>query len=114
MSETIEGGVKIERLSPGDGATFPKVGDRVTIHYNGTLENGQKFDSSYDRNAPFQCVIGVGQVIKGWDCGIPKLSVGEKARLIIPGPYAYGDRGFPGIIPPNATLVFDVQLIKIN
>lgn len=78
MSEVIEGNVKIDRISPGDGATFPKTGDLVTIHYTGTLENGQKFDSSVDRGSPFQCNIGVGQVIKGWDVGIPKLSVGEK------------------------------------
>ncbi|GAX70012.1 peptidylprolyl isomerase [Saccharomyces cerevisiae] len=73
-----------------------------------------KFDSSIDRGSPFQCNIGVGQVIKGWDVGIPKLSVGEKARLTIPGPYAYGPRGFPGLIPPNSTLVFDVELLKVN
>lgn len=114
MSEVIEGNVKIDRISPGDGATFPKTGDLVTIHYTGTLENGQKFDSSVDRGSPFQCNIGVGQVIKGWDVGIPKLSVGEKARLTIPGPYAYGPRGFPGLIPPNSTLVFDVELLKVN
>lgn len=114
MSEVIEGNVKIDRLSPGDGKTFPKVGDLVTIHYTGTLENGQKFDSSLDRGSPFQCNIGVGQVIRGWDVAIPKLSVGEKARLTIPGPYAYGNRGFPGLIPPNATLIFDVELLKVN
>ena len=114
MSEVIEGNVKIDRISPGDGATFPKTGDLVTIHYTGTLENGQKFDSSVDRGSPFQCNIGVGQVIKGWDVGIPKLSVGEKSRLTIPGPYAYGPRGFPGLIPPNSTLVFDVELLKVN
>lgn len=114
MSEIVDGNVRIDRVSPGDGATFPKAGDLVTIHYTGTLENGQKFDSSVDRGSPFQCNIGVGQVIKGWDVGIPRLSVGEKARLTIPGSYAYGPRGFPGLIPPNATLVFDVELLKVN
>ncbi|KAK5781722.1 peptidylprolyl isomerase FPR1 PWA37_004621 [Arxiozyma heterogenica] len=114
MSEIIEGNVKIDRLSPGDGVTFPKVGDLVTIHYTGTLENGSKFDSSLDRGSPFQCNIGVGQVIRGWDVAIPKLSVGEKARITIPGAYAYGERGFPGLIPPMATLVFDVELLKVN
>ncbi|ODQ82642.1 hypothetical protein BABINDRAFT_30431, partial [Babjeviella inositovora NRRL Y-12698] len=99
---------------PGDGKTFPAVGDKVTIHYVGTLENGKKFDSSRDRGKPFQCHIGVGQVIKGWDQEIPKLSVGEKAVLKIPGPLAYGDRGFPGLIPPNATLVFEVELLGVN
>lgn len=106
--------LKIERIAPGDGVNFPKIGDKVTIHYTGTLENGKKFDSSRDRGSPFQCVIGVGQVIKGWDEGIPQLSVGEKAILTIPGHKAYGDRGFPGLIPPNATLIFDVELLKIN
>ncbi|AET40747.1 peptidylprolyl isomerase FPR1 Ecym_6372 [Eremothecium cymbalariae DBVPG len=114
MSEVIEGGVVIERLTPGDGKSFPKAGDLVTIHYTGTLENGTKFDSSVDRGHPFQCNVGVGHVIKGWDAAIPKLSVGEKARLRIPGPYAYGSRGFPGLIPPDATLIFDVELLKIN
>lgn len=106
--------LKIERTQAGDGTNFPSVGDKVTIHYTGTLENGKKFDSSRDRGSPFQCVIGVGQVIKGWDEGIPQLSIGEKAVLTIPGHKAYGDRGFPGLIPPNATLIFDVELLKIN
>lgn len=105
---------QIEILQEGDGKTFPKVGDTVTIHYTGTLENGKKFDSSRDRGKPFQCSIGVGQVIKGWDTGIPKLSVGTQAKLTIPGHEAYGPRGFPGLIPPNATLVFDVELLGVN
>lgn len=106
--------VNIERISPGDGKTFPVAGDLVTIHYVGTLENGKKFDSSRDRGKPFQTYIGVGQVIKGWDEAIPQLSVGETARLTIPGPLAYGNRGFPGLIPPNATLIFEVQLLGVN
>lgn len=115
MSEVIENGnVKIERLAAGDGKTFPQVGQKVSIHYTGTLEDGKKFDSSYDRNAPFSCIIGVGQVIKGWDTGIPKLSVGEKAKLTITGDYAYGPRGFPGVIPPNATLIFEVHLLGVD
>lgn len=105
---------QIEVLQEGDGKTFPKAGDLVTIHYTGTLENGKKFDSSRDRGKPFQCTIGVGQVIVGWDTGIPKLSVGTRAKLTIPGHEAYGPRGFPGLIPPNATLLFDVELIKVN
>ncbi len=75
------------------------------MHYVGTLENGQKFDSSRDRGAPFQTVIGVGQVIRGWDEGVPQLSLGEKALLTISGDYAYGPRGIPGLIPGNATLL---------
>lgn len=105
---------QIEIIQQGDGKTFPSVGDTVTIHYTGTLENGKKFDSSRDRGKPFQCSIGVGQVIKGWDIGIPKLSVGTQAKLTIPGHEAYGPRGFPGLIPPNATLVFDVELLGVN
>ncbi|KAL2820220.1 FK506-binding protein 1A [Aspergillus cavernicola] len=97
-------GVQIERLSPGDGQNFPKAGDVVTIHYVGTLADGSKFDSSRDRNDPFQTKIGVGKVIAGWDEGVPQLSVGEKANLICSPDYAYGPRGFPPVIPPNATL----------
>ncbi|KAF5094370.1 hypothetical protein D0Z00_003575 [Geotrichum galactomycetum] len=98
-------GVTIKSLSAGDGKTYPKVGDTVSIHYVGTLENGQKFDSSRDRGTPFQTPIGVGRVIKGWDEGVPQLSLGEKAVLTITGDYAYGPRGYPGLIPPNATLI---------
>lgn len=105
---------QIEILQEGDGKTFPKQGDLVTIHYTGTLENGKKFDSSRDRGKPFQCTIGVGQVIKGWDTAIPKLSVGTQSKLTIPGHEAYGQSGFPGLIPPNATLVFDVELLGVN
>ncbi|TXT13783.1 hypothetical protein VHUM_01150 [Vanrija humicola] len=104
-----------QKISPGDGKTFPKKGDRVTIHYVGTLLDGSKFDSSRDREAPFQCVIGVGQVIKGWDEGVPQLSLGEKAiltatRTSVPprhadpaADYAYGPRGFPPVIVSGNT-----------
>lgn len=105
---------QIEILEEGDGKTFPNVGQQVSIHYTGTLENGKKFDSSHDRGKPFQCVIGVGQVISGWDIGIRKLSVGSRAKLTIPGHEAYGPRGYPGLIPPNATLIFDVELLGVN
>lgn len=98
-------GVQINSISPGDGKTFPKKGDTVTIHYVGTLETGKKFDSSRDRGSPFKTPIGIGRVIRGWDEGVPQLSLGEKAVLTITGDYAYGDRGFPGLIPPNATLI---------
>lgn len=86
----------------------------MTIHYTGTLANGQKFDSSRDRGMPFQTVIGKGHVIKGWDEGVPKLSVGEKALLTITPDYGYGARGFPPVIPANSTLLFEVELLKIN
>ncbi|EJT47298.1 macrolide-binding protein FKBP12 [Trichosporon asahii var. asahii CBS 2479] len=101
-------------IKPGDGKTFPKKGDKVTIHYVGTLTDGSKFDSSRDRGSPFQCTIGVGQVIKGWDEGVPQLSLGEKAVLTATPDYAYGARGFPPVIPPNSTLKFEVELLKIN
>lgn len=105
---------QIKILQEGDGKTFPKPGDLVTIHYTGTLENGKKFDSSRDRGKPFQCTIGVGQVISGWDTGIPKLSTGTRAMLTIPSHEAYGAREIPGVIPANSTLIFDVELLKVN
>ncbi|KAI9304828.1 hypothetical protein BJ944DRAFT_202088 [Cunninghamella echinulata] len=107
-------GVTVDSYQAGNGKDFPKKGDTVTIHYTGTLQDGKKFDSSRDRGQPFQCKIGVGQVIKGWDEGVVQLSVGEKAKLTATADYAYGPRGIPGVIPPNATLIFDVELIKIN
>ncbi|KAL5482953.1 FKBP1 [Sanghuangporus weigelae] len=107
-------GVMIETITPGDGKNFPKKGDTVTIHYTGTLEDGTKFDSSVDRQKPFQTEIGVGKVIRGWDEGVPQLSLQQKAILTCTPDYAYGARGFPPIIPPNATLKFEVQLLSIN
>lgn len=104
---------QVEILQEGDGKTYAKPGDLVTIHYTGTLENGKKFDSSRDRGKPFQCTIGVGQVIVGWDTGIPKLSVGTRAKLTIPSHEAYGPRSV-GPIPANSTLLFDVELLKVN
>jgi len=107
-------GVTVESLSPGDGKTYPKSGDTVTIHYVGTLLDGKKFDSSRDRGKPFVTQIGVGKVIRGWDEGVPKLSLGEKAILEATPDFAYGARGFPPVIPSNATLKFEVELLKIN
>ncbi|KAG0010174.1 FK506 binding protein proline rotamase rapamycin-binding protein [Entomortierella chlamydospora] len=107
-------GVTREVIKAGDGKNFPKKGDNITMHYTGTLENGQKFDSSRDRNEPFECNIGVGQLIKGWDEGVPEMSLGERAKLVITSDYGYGAHGVPGLIPPNATLIFDVELLKIN
>ncbi|RDB21535.1 hypothetical protein Hypma_011933 [Hypsizygus marmoreus] len=107
-------GVTVVSISPGDGKNFPKKGDKVTIHYVGTLLDGSTFDSSRDRGSPFETEIGVGKVIKGWDEGVPQLSVGEKAVLTATPDYAYGSRGFPPVIPPNSTLKFEVELLKIN
>jgi len=107
-------GVTVESISPGDGKNFPKRGDTVTIHYVGTLADGKKFDSSRDRDSPFKTKIGMGQVIKGWDEGVPQLSLGQKAVLKVTPDYGYGARGFPPVIPANATLHFEVELLKIN
>lgn len=107
-------GVEIETTQPGDGVTFPRRGQTVTVHYTGTLTDGTKFDSSRDRREPFQFVIGKGQVIRGWDEGVAKLSVGQRATLTCSADFAYGDRGYPGLIPPGSTLIFDVELLAVS
>ncbi|KAJ3179728.1 FK506 binding protein proline rotamase rapamycin-binding protein [Gaertneriomyces sp. JEL0708] len=108
-------GVTKEVIKAGDGKTFPKKGDTVTMHYVGTFtKDGKKFDSSLDRGQPFVTKIGVGQVIKGWDEGVPQMSLNEKAKLFISYDYAYGERGHPAGIPPKADLTFEVELLKIN
>ncbi|XP_063632953.1 peptidyl-prolyl cis-trans isomerase Fkbp12-like [Cydia splendana] len=107
-------GVDIEVLSPGNGSTYPKPGQTVVVHYTGTLADGTQFDCSRERGQPFKFTLGKGDVIKGWDRGIPKMSVGERARLICSPDYGYGSRGHPGVIPPNATLVFDVELLHVD
>ena len=104
-----------ETMTPGDGKTFPKKRDKLTMHYTGTLaDGGKKFDSSVDRGQPFTFTIGVGQVIQGWDEGVIQMSLGEKAALHIPSAMGYGERGAGGDIPANADLVFEVELLKIN
>jgi peptidylprolyl isomerase len=110
---TTPSGLKYIDLKEGDGAT-PQTGQTVTVHYTGTLENGTKFDSSRDRNRPFSFKLGVGQVIKGWDEGVGSMKVGGRRQLIIPAELGYGSRGAGGVIPPNATLIFDVELLRIS
>ena len=108
-----EGGLEWFVRQPGTGAV-PKPGQKIVAHYTGYLLDGQKFDSSVDRGQPFETQIGVGQVIKGWDMAFTQMKVGEKRVLVIPGDLAYGKRGAGGVIPPDATLVFDVELLEIK
>ncbi|WP_082803802.1 MULTISPECIES: FKBP-type peptidyl-prolyl cis-trans isomerase [unclassified Anabaena] len=110
---TTPSGLKYVELEEGTGAT-PERGQTVTVHYTGTLEDGSKFDSSRDRNRPFSFTIGVGQVIKGWDEGLSTMKVGGRRQLIIPSELGYGARGAGGVIPPNATLLFDVELLDVK
>ncbi|XP_018533326.1 uncharacterized protein LOC108884139 [Lates calcarifer] len=105
-------GVNVETIKPGDGKTFPQKGHTVTVHYVGTLPNGEKFDSSRDRGPPFQFKLGLGQVIRGWDEGVAQMSVGQVVKLTCSPDYAYGTKGYPPIIPPNSTLIFEVELLK--
>lgn len=112
-AQTTGSGLKIIIEKPGEG-NLPKPGDNVSVHYSGYLLNGTKFDSSYDRKEPIAIPIGVGQVIKGWDEGIMMLKPGGKAKLIIPPHLGYGSQGAGGVIPPNAWLIFDVELLKVG
>ena len=110
---TTPSGLKYEVLQEGSGAT-PETGQTVTVHYTGTLEDGSKFDSSRDRGQPFQFKVGVGQVIQGWDEGLSTMKVGERRKFTIPPELGYGASGAGGVIPPNATLIFDVELLGVN
>ena len=110
---TTASGLKYLDQVVGKGAS-PVAGKQVTVHYTGTLENGKKFDSSMDRKQPFKFTIGVGQVIQGWDEGVMTMKVGGKRKLIIPSKLGYGAAGAGGVIPPNATLLFDVELLDVQ
>ena len=106
--------LKIEVLQEGDGETVTKKGDTISVHYTGTLEDGTKFDSSIDRGEPFSFIIGAGQVIQGWEQGTLDMKVGEKRKLTIPAELGYGSRGAGATIPPNATIIFDIELMDIQ
>jgi FKBP-type peptidyl-prolyl cis-trans isomerase FkpA len=110
---TTPSGLSYETLKEGTGATAMS-GQTVTMHYTGTLDDGQVFDSSRTTNKPFVTAIGLGQVIPGWDEGVPGMKVGERRKLIIPGSLGYGAAGSPPKIPPNATLTFDVELLDVK
>lgn len=108
---TTPSGLKVEILKEGTGP-LPQKGQIVSVHYTGTLTDGKKFDSSRDRGQPIKFPLGQGQVIRGWDEGLALLKVGSRAKLIIPPQLGYGSRGAGGVIPPNATLIFDVELLE--
>jgi FKBP-type peptidyl-prolyl cis-trans isomerase len=110
---TTASGLKYEVLKKGKGATAT-AGHMVTVHYTGWLTNGTKFDSSVDRGQPFQFNLGAHQVIQGWDEGVAGMKIGEKRKLTIPSSLGYGAQGAGGVIPPNSTLIFDVELLGVQ
>lgn len=112
-SSTPSAGLKIEDILVGSGAAA-KNGDIIAVHYTGTLTDGKKFDSSRDRGTPIEITLGAGEVIKGWDQGILGMKVGGQRKLTIPSDLAYGATGRPPVIPANATLIFDVELMSIK
>ena len=110
---TTPSGLQLRDEMIGDGPEA-RAGSHVAVHYTGTLESGAKFDSSRDRGKPFEFVLGAGSVIRGWDEGVVGMRVGGRRRLVIPAALGYGARGFPPVIPANATLVFDVELLEVR
>ena len=115
MGETTitDSGLQMVDTVVGEGM-IATAGNKVSVHYTGTLEDGTKFDSSVDRGVPFEFNLGAGQVIKGWDEGVAGMKVGGKRTLTIPADLGYGAAGAGGVIPPNATLIFDVELLEVN
>lgn len=111
--ESTESGLRYQYIQKGSGKRAVK-GNKVAVHYKGQLVNGMEFDNSYKRKQPIEFTVGVGQVIEGWDEGIMLLNVGDKARFVIPSQLGYGSRGAGGVIPPNATLIFDVELVDVK
>ncbi|XP_068616071.1 peptidyl-prolyl cis-trans isomerase FKBP1B isoform X2 [Brachionichthys hirsutus] len=107
-------GVEVETIFAGDGETFPKKGQTCVVHYIGMLQNGKKFDSSRDRNKPFKFNLGRLEVIKGWEEGVAQMSLGQRAKITCSPDLGYGTTGHPGVIPPNATLIFDVELLRLE
>ena len=111
--DRTESGLRYKMIQKGEGKRA-EAGKTVSVHYEGSLENGKVFDSSYPRKKPIEFKLGIGQVIEGWDEGIALLQVGDKARFVIPSDLAYGPSGAGGVIPPNATLIFDVELMDVK
>ncbi|KAL7683982.1 putative FKBP-type peptidyl-prolyl cis-trans isomerase domain-containing protein [Plasmopara halstedii] len=114
ISNVQHGEIEVEVFVAGDGVNYPKLGQTVVVHYTGYLQDGKKFDSSRDRNKPLKFKLGAEQVIPGLDEGVERLCMNERAKLFIPADKAYGHKGFPGLVPPNTNLFFDIELLAIR